>query len=365
MIQYDYLIVGAGFYGSTFARLVTDVGKKCLIIDKRNHIGGNAYDENIDGINVHKYGPHIFHTNDDDIWDFVNRFSRFNNFVLTPKALTNGRIYSLPFNMHTFNELWNCINPKQAKEIIDSQRFRGTPTNLEEQALSLVGTDIYELLIRGYTEKQWNKSCKNLPAFIIKRLPLRFTYNNNYFDDRYQGIPIDGYSKLFDNLLKGIHKICNVDYFDDVDNWNSQAKRIVYTGQIDQFFNYEFGDLQYRSLEFKTEMLFDTDNYQGIAQMNFPDFTVPYTRIIEHKHFNNAKTNFTIITKEYSKNYHRGCVPYYPINDDTNTEIYKKYREKANSLKNVIFGGRLGRYQYYNMDQVIGMAMKAVKEELI
>jgi UDP-galactopyranose mutase len=362
--MYDYVIVGAGFFGATFARIATDAGKRCLVIDKRHHIGGNAYSENVQGIEVHKYGPHIFHTNDDKIWEFINCFTKFNNYIHTPKAFVNGKLYSLPFNMNTFYEIWGCVRPSEAIEIINSQRFKGDPCNLEEQALSLVGKDIYELLISQYTLKQWRKDPKELPAFIIKRLPLRFTYDNNYFNDRYQGIPIDGYTKIFENMLSGIDVRLNTDYFKNLDYFNSITKKVVYTGKIDEFFNYEFGELQYRSLEFKHET-HEIDNYQGISCINYPELSVPWTRIIEHKHFTKVKTNHTIITKEIPTVWDREQIPCYPINDVSNQLKYSKYRDKADSLDNVIFGGRLSDYQYYDMHQVIGSAMAASRKELL
>lgn len=360
--MYDYLIVGAGFFGATFARLATDAGKTCLVIDKRNHIAGNAYSENIDGIEVHKYGPHIFHTNDDKIWEFINRFTKFNNYIHTPKALAKGRIYSLPFNMHTFSEIWGCTTPQQAQDIINSQRFKGEPSNLKEQALSLVGKDIYDLLISGYTLKQWRKDPIDLPSFIIKRLPLRFTFDNNYFNDKYQGIPIDGYTKIFENMLNGIELRLNTDYFQDTKYFRSICKKIVYTGKIDEFFYYKFGELEYRSLEFKHET-HEIDNYQGISQINYCDIDVPWTRIIEHKHFTGVKTNHTIITKEIPTVWDKKQIPCYPINDFTNQMRFKKYRDEANSYDNVIFGGRLSDYQYYDMHQCIGSAMAAARKE--
>lgn len=362
-MKYDYLIVGAGFFGATFARQMTDAGKSCFVIDSRNHIGGNAYTQNMDGIDVHVYGPHIFHTNDDRIWEFVNRFTKFNNFILSPKVYARGRMYSLPFNMNTFHEMWGCCSPKHAEAIINSQKFEGEPTNLEEQALSLVGKEIYELLIRDYTLKQWQKHPRDLPAFIIKRLPLRFTYDNNYFNDKYQGIPVDGYTKMFENMLDGIKVQLRTNYFDDKRFLDGIANKVVFTGKIDEYFNYQFGELEYRTLEFEHEIL-KTDNYQGAAQVNYPELDYPYTRIIEHKHFTGAKTNNTVITKEMPAPWDRTKVPYYPINDEKNTQIYKKYKELADSIPNVIFGGRLAEYQYMDMHQVIGSAMKKVKTEL-
>lgn len=360
--MYDYLIIGAGFFGATFARIATDSGKTCLVIDKREHIGGNAYSENIDGIEVHKYGPHIFHTNDDKIWEFINRFTQFNNYIHTPKSFVNGKLYSLPFNMNTFYEMWGCIKPSEALEIIDSQRFKGNPSNLEEQALSLVGKDIYELLISQYTLKQWRKHPRELPAFIIKRLPLRFTFDNNYFNDKYQGIPINGYTQIFQNMLNGIEVRLNTNYFENTKYFKSIAKKIVYTGKIDEFFNYQFGELEYRSLEFKHETHM-TDNYQGISIINYPNLDVPWTRIVEHKHFTGVKTKHTIITKEIPTVWDKKQIPCYPINDMLNQMRFEKYRDKAHSYDNVIFGGRLSEYQYMDMHQIIGSAMAASRKE--
>jgi UDP-galactopyranose mutase len=360
--MYDYLIIGAGFFGATFARIATDSGKTCLVIDKREHIGGNAYSENIDGIEVHKYGPHIFHTNDDRIWSFINRFTRFNNYIHTPKSYVKGKLYSLPFNMNTFYEIWGCTKPSEALEIINSQRFGGEPSNLEEQALSLVGKDIYDLLISQYTLKQWRKHPRELPAFIIKRLPLRFTFDNNYFNDKYQGIPINGYTQIFQNMLNGIEVRLNTDYFENTKYFRSLAKKTVYTGKIDEFFNYQFGELEYRSLEFKHET-HTTENYQGISIINYPSLDIPWTRIVEHKHFTGVKTDHTIITKEIPTVWNKKQIPCYPINDMVNQMRYEKYRNKADSYDNVIFGGRLADYRYYDMHQCIGSAMAAARKE--
>jgi UDP-galactopyranose mutase len=357
--MYDYLIVGAGFFGATFARLATNSGKKCLVIDSRSHIGGNAYSESRDGIDVHLYGPHIFHTNDEKIWNFVNLFSEFNNFILSPKVYLHGKMYSLPFNMNTFYEIWGTISPKEAKEMIDSQRFQGTPTNLEEQALSLVGKDIYELLIRDYTKKQWKKNPKDLPSFIIKRLPLRFTYDNNYFNDRFQGIPMQGYDKLFEKMLDGIPVSLNTDFFKTI---LPPYKKLVYTGKIDEYYQYRFGELEYRTQSFVHTKL-DMENFQGCAIVNHPDLAFPWTRIVEHKHFNKTNVPHTIITMEIPEEWSRDKIPYYPINDDRNTKIYNQYRDLADSETNVLFGGRLAEYQYMDMHQVIGSAMKLAKKE--
>lgn len=364
MKQYDYLIVGAGFFGATFANLMYKQGKRCLVIDSRNHIGGNAYTEKREDIDVHVYGPHIFHTNDKVIWDFVNNYAKFNNFILTPKVKIDDKMYSLPFNMNTFYEIWGLTTPSQVKKMIEQQQFKGEPTNLEEQALKLVGEDVYQLLIKDYTIKQWKKHPRDLPTSIIKRLPIRFTYNNNYFNDNYQGIPLNGYTEMFENMLSGIDVILNKNYFDDKTYYDSLANKVVYTGKIDQYFNYQFGELEYRSLEFEHQTI-DTDNYQGIAVLNYPSLEIPYTRIIEHKHFTpHIKTNKTIITKEIPTIWHRDNIPYYPINDMDNMSVLRKYQELANQETNVIFGGRLAEYRYYDMHQVIGSAMVAVRREL-
>lgn len=363
MKSYDYLIVGCGLFGSTFARLATDQGKSCLVIDKRNHIAGNCYSEKIEGINVHTYGPHIFHTSNKIVWNFVNRFAEFNNFILSPKGFYKGKLYSLPFNMNTFYEMWGVKTPSQAKEIIENQRFEGTPKNLEEQALSLVGKDIYETLIKGYTTKQWGKDPKDLPTFIIKRLPLRFVFDNNYFNDCYQGIPIGGYTQMFEKILDGIEVKLNTDYLSNREYFNSLAKKVVYTGCIDEFFDYKYGELEYRSLEFSHECL-DVDNHQGLAQLNYCDTDVDYTRIIEHKHFEKTNSEKTVITKEYPKQYKKGLTPYYPINDDMNQTLYKKYQEESKTLTNFIFGGRLSEYKYMDMHVVIESAINKFKGEL-
>jgi UDP-galactopyranose mutase len=355
-MKYDYLIVGSGLFGTIFARLAADAGKSCLIIDKRSHIAGNCYTESVKGINVHKYGAHIFHTSNKFVWDFVNRFAEFNNYINSPKAISNdGRMYSLPFNMNTFYELWGTRSPEHAKLIIESQRFIGTPTNLEEQALSLVGTDIYETLIKGYTEKQWGKLASELPAFIIKRLPLRFTFDNNYFNDKYQGIPIGGYTKMFEKMLDGIEVKLNTDYFSDREYFNSIANKVVYTGCIDEFFDYEFGDLEYRSLRFD-EQIKQTDNHQGNAVINYCQKYPKYTRTIEHKHFEKVDTDVTVVTYEYSQDYKKGLIPYYPINNSSNQKKYSNYKEKSKLLTNFIFGGRLSEYKYMDMHVVIESA---------
>lgn len=364
MKSYDYLVVGAGLFGSTFAYEMTKRGKKVLVIDRRNHIGGNIYCENINGINVHKYGAHIFHTSDKEIWNYVNEFCEFNNYINSPIANYNGELYNLPFNMNTFTKLWDDVKtPSDAmKKILEQkQELNGKePKNLEEQAISLVGRDIYEKLVKGYTEKQWNRDCKDLPAFIIKRLPVRFTFNNNYFNDRYQGIPIGGYNVIIKKMLENCDVKLNVDYLKEKDKYNKVADKILYTGMIDEYFDYQLGNLEYRSLKFENEIL-DIDNYQGNAVINYTDRQTPYTRIIEHKHFEFNECHGTIITREYPSNWHIGDEAYYPINDEKNTKLYEEYKSLASKEKQVIFGGRLGNYQYYDMDKVIKSALDLVK----
>ena len=362
-MKYDYLIVGCGAYGSTFAILATDAGKTCLIIDKRDHIAGNCYSEDNNGIHVHSYGPHIFHTNNEKVWQFVNKFAKFNNFILSPKARSGGKVYSLPFNMNTFYEMWGESKPSVVKNIIEEQRFKGTPTNLEEQALSLVGKDIYQKLVKTYTEKQWGKSATELPTFIIKRLPLRFIFDNNYFNDHYQGIPIGGYTKMFEKILDGIEVRLNTDYFSDREYFNSLATKVVYTGCIDEFFDYDIGELEYRSLRFDHQEL-DEENYQGCAVVNYCDNTQEYTRVTEHKHFERVKTDHTVITREYPQKYKRGLIPYYPINNSHNQNLFNEYRKRSRSLTNCIFGGRLAEYKYMDMHVVIESAMNKFKGEL-
>ncbi|WP_142413392.1 UDP-galactopyranose mutase [Hathewaya massiliensis] len=365
MSKYDYLIVGAGLYGAVFAHEATKRGKKCLVIDKRAHVGGNIYCENIEGINVHKYGAHIFHTSNKEIWDYVNKFVEFNNFVNSPIANYRGEIYNLPFNMNTFNKLWGVITPKEAMKKIENQKLvlKGkNPENLEEQAISLVGTDIYEKLIKGYTEKQWGRQCVELPAFIIKRLPVRYTYDNNYFKDKYQGIPIGGYNPLIEKLLKDSDVELNVDYFKEREKLNSLCKKVLFTGMIDEFYDYRFGVLEYRTLRFETEIL-EEQNYQGNAVVNYTDREVPYTRIIEHKHFEFGEGNKTVITREYSIEWEEGNEPYYPIFDKRNINIYEKYKSLADKEEKFIFGGRLAEYKYYDMHNVIAVALNKVKEE--
>lgn len=364
--MYDYLIVGAGLAGSIFANEAKKKGKKVLVIDKRDHIGGNCYTQNIEGISVHKYGAHIFHTSDDEVWNYVNNFVNFNNYVNSPIANYHGEVYNLPFNMNTFNKLWGVITPDEALNKIEEQKRLYNikdPKNLEEQAISLVGKDIYEKLIKGYTEKQWGKSCNALPAFIIKRLPVRFTYNNNYFNDKFQGIPVGGYTKLFDRLLEGIDIKLNVDYFNNRDKFNNIAKKIVYTGMVDQYFDYRFGILEYRSLRFENEVL-EMNNYQGNAVVNYTQKEIPYTRIIEHKHFESCEISKTVITKEYPVDWKKGDEPYYPINNDKNAVIYAQYKQLIENEKDVIFCGRLADYKYYDMHQVIKHVLNISKKEL-
>lgn len=365
MEKYDYLIVGSGLFGSVFAYEATKRGKKCLVIDKRNHLGGNIYCENIDGINVHKYGAHIFHTNDKSLWDYVNQFAEFNNYINSPISFSKGKLFNLPFNMNTFYQLWNLSNPEDVKRKIEEQIKKygsKNPKNLEEQALSLVGKDIYETLIKEYTEKQWGRKASELPAFIIKRLPVRFTFDNNYFNDKYQGIPIGGYNKIIEGLLKDIDIKVDTDFFKDKNYFESIAKKIVFTGKIDAFFDYRFGKLEYRSLRFETETL-NLENFQGNAVVNYNDAAIPYTRIIEHKHFEFGKQPKTVITKEYPQNWTEQKEPYYPINDDKNNETFKKYKKLSENIPNVIFGGRLAEYKYYDMHQIIASALTSVKVE--
>ena len=365
MSKFDYLVVGAGLFGSVFAYEATQRGKKCLVIDKRNHIAGNIYTENIEGINVHKYGAHIFHTSDKAIWEYVNRFADFNNFINSPIASYKDELYNLPFNMNTFSKMWGIKTPAEAKAIIAGQIANlniGEPQNLEEQALKLVGTDVYEKLIKGYTQKQWGRPCTELPAFIIKRLPLRFTYDNNYFNDRYQGIAIGGYTQIIEKMLAGSDVKTDTDYFEFIKENLDIAEKTVFTGQIDEFFGYRYGALGYRSVRFENEIL-DTDNYQGDAVVNYTDREVPYTRIIEHKHFEFGKQEKTVISREYSAEWQPGIEPYYPINDEANNALYEKYKALAVTRPDVIFGGRLGQYKYYDMDKVIAAALTAVDAE--
>lgn len=365
MKKYDYLIVGAGLFGATFAFEAKKRGKKCLVIDRRNHIGGNVYCENIESINVHKYGAHIFHTSDKKVWNYVNQFVEFNRYTNSPVANFKGEIYNLPFNMNTFNKLWGVITPKEAQDKIEEQQGASgisKPNNLEEQAISLVGTDIYEKLIKGYTEKQWGRKATDLPSFIIKRLPVRFTYDNNYFNDKYQGIPEGGYNIIVEKMLEDIDVKLNTDFFADKDNLENIAKKVVFTGMIDEYFNYEFGRLEYRSLRFENE-IFDTENYQGNAVVNYTDLETPFTRIIEHKHFEFGTQPKTVVTKEYPAEWQPGDEPYYPVNDDKNTALYNKYKAMANKKGDVIFGGRLAEYKYYDMHHIINHALETVEKE--
>ena len=363
MKQYDYLLVGAGLYSAVFAHLATGAGKKCLVIEKRDHIGGNVYCEQTEGINVHKYGAHIFHTSNRKVWDFVNGLVEFNRYTNSPIANYRGEIYNMPFNMNTFSKMWGISTPAEARAIIDRQRqvVQGEPQNLEEQAISLVGTDIYQKLVKGYTEKQWGRDCKDLPAFIIKRLPVRYTYDNNYFNDLYQGIPIGGYNVLIEKLLKGCDIRTGVDYLTDKERYDALAEKVIFTGPIDAYFGYRLGKLQYRTVRFETEVL-DTDNYQGVAVVNFTEREIPYTRIIEHKHFEFGTQPKTVISREYPCEWTEGMEPYYPVNDEKNQTLYRQYATLAEG-ENVIFGGRLGEYKYYDMDKVIEAAMSAYEKD--
>ena len=365
MKTYDYLIVGAGLFGAVFAREMTDAGKRCLVIDKRNHIAGNIYTEEVEGIAVHRYGAHIFHTDDRRIWDYVNRFATFNRYTNSPVAVYRDELYNLPFNMNTFHALWGVRTPSEAKERIERERapyLSDSPANLEEQALALVGRDIYEKLVRGYTEKQWGRSATELPAFIIRRLPLRFTYDNNYFSDPLQGIPTEGYTEMVRRMLDGVEVRLETDFFADRQGLSSLAEKTVFTGMIDAYYNYVYGTLAYRSLRFETETL-DTDNYQGNAVVNYTEREIPYTRIIEHKHFTFGTQPRTVITREYPADWKPGDEPYYPVNDDANNALYAKYAALAEREKNVIFGGRLGQYRYYDMHKVVAAALEAAERE--
>ena len=373
MKQYDYLIVGSGLFGATFAYLAKQKGKKCLVIEKRPHLGGNVYCEETDGINVHKYGAHIFHTSSKEIWDFVNSFVPFNRYTNSPVANFKGKLYNLPFNMNTFYQMWGVTTPAEAEARIEEQRkdalsaLNGrAPANLEEQALCLVGRDIYETLIKGYTEKQWGRACSALPAFIIKRLPLRLTFDNNYFDDAYQGIPIGGYNRLISALLDGTECRTGEDFFDGRERWESLAERIVFTGKIDEFYECEFGKLEWRTVRFETERI-DVQNYQGNAVINYTEAQVPYTRIIEHKHFESGspawKNGVTVISREYPAEWTDGMESFYPVNDERNSALCQKYKSLADNERNVIFGGRLAQYRYYDMDDVIAEALKAWEKE--
>lgn len=371
-MQYDYLIVGAGLYGAVFAHEAVKAGKTVLVVDKRPHIAGNVYTEDVEGIHVHKYGAHIFHTNKKHVWNYVNRFAVFNRFTNSPVANYHGELYSLPFNMYTFNKMWGVVTPEEAAAKIEEQRTAAgitNPKNLEEQAISLVGTDIYEKLIKGYTEKQWGRPCTELPAFIIKRLPVRLTFDNNYFNALYQGIPVGGYTNMVANMLKGIEVKLNCDYLENKENLNKLADKVVYTGPIDAYFNYNLGPLEYRSVRFETEVL-DKPNFQGNAAVNYTDRETLWTRIIEHKWFefgkdaNGNDLPKTVISREYSSEWKVGDEPYYPVNDEKNSELYKKYKTLAEKESKVIFGGRLGEYKYYDMDAVIDSALNRVDVEL-
>ena len=364
-MKYNYLIVGAGLFGSVFAHEAKKKGKTCLVIDRRDHIAGNIYCEEIEGINVHKYGD-IFHTSNKKVWEYINQFAEFNNYINSPVAVYKDELYNLPFNMNTFSRMWGIRTPREAKEIIQKQIKElniTEPKNLEEQALSLAGRDVYEKLIKGYTEKQWGRPCTELPSFIIKRLPFRFIYDNNYFNDRYQGIPIGGYTKIVEKMLDGVDVKTGTDYFEFIKKNPDIAEKTVFTGMIDEYFGYRLGALEYRSVRFETEV-FDTDNYQGNAVVNYTDREVPYTRIIEHKHFEFGKQEKTVISREYSSEWHQGMEPYYPVNDDKNNALFEEYRKLAEKEENVIFGGRLGNYKYYDMDKVIEAALETCEKEL-
>ncbi len=364
-MKYDYLIVGSGLFGSIFAYEMKKIGKNCLVIEKRDHIGGNIYTSKEENINVHKYGAHIFHTSDKEVWEYINQFTEFNNFINSPVAVYEDKMYNLPFNMNTFYQMWGTKTPTEALEKIEEQKAEANitePKNLEEQAISLVGLDIYTKLIKGYTEKQWGKDCTELPSFIIKRLPVRLTFDNNYFNDRYQGIPLDGYTTVIEQMLDGIEVKLNTDFFEDREKWENIADKIVFTGMIDQYYNYQFGRLEYRGLKFETETL-DVENYQGNAVINYTEREIPYTRIIEHKHFESSESPKTIVTKEYPAQWNPGDEAYYPVNNDKNNEIYAKYEELASQEEKVIFGGRLGTYKYYDMWKIIAEALNCVKKE--
>ena len=362
-MEYDYLIIGSGLFGSICAYELSKSGSRCLVLEKRNHIGGNCYTEKKDNINIHVYGPHIFHTSNEEVWNWINQFVKFNNFILNPIANYKGEIYSLPFNMLTFSKLWNISSPKEAKKIIKDQSSHiKNPKNLEEQAIKLVGEDVFFKLIKGYTEKQWKKPCSELPKEIIQRLPVRFTYNNNYFNDKYQGIPIGGYSQIFEKLLENVEVKLNVDYLSDKEHWNSKAKNIIYTGPIDAFFDYCHGELEYKTTKFKHKKI-KTENYQGVAVMNYTEFEVPYTRTIEHRHFENSESNVSWVTWEYPEDYNRNKEPYYPVNDEKNNNIYQMYKDLTNQMPNFYFGGRLAEYKYYDMHKVIESALNFTKDK--
>ncbi|MBE6587397.1 MAG: UDP-galactopyranose mutase [Ruminococcaceae bacterium] len=364
--MYDYLIVGAGLYGATFAREMTDAGKKCLVIDRRDHIGGNIYTKEVEGINVHVYGAHIFHTDNREVWDYVNRFADFNRYTNSPVAFYKDEVYNLPFNMNTFSRLWSIKTPDEAKAKIEEQKREagiGEPKNLEEQAISLVGRDIYEKLVKGYTEKQWGRRATELPSFIIKRLPVRFTYDNNYFNDRYQGIAEGGYTKMVEKMLEGVDVRLSCDYFENRAELDGLAKKIIYTGAIDKYYGFCYGELEYRTVRFETETL-DCDNYQGNAVVNYTEYEIPYTRIIEHKHFEFGKQEKTVISREYPAEWTEGSEPYYPVNNEENNALYAKYKALADKEDKVIFGGRLGTYRYLDMHHIVAEALAAAKKEL-
>ncbi|MCC8104933.1 MAG: UDP-galactopyranose mutase [Clostridiales bacterium] len=362
-MKYDYLIVGAGLFGSVCARELTDIGKKCLVVEKRNHIAGNIYTEKIEGIDVHVYGGHIFHTSNTEIWNYVNRFAEFNNYVNSPIANYKGELYNMPFNMNTFHQMWGVKTPSEAKKIIEIQRkeIKSEPQNLEEQAISLVGRDIYEKLVKGYTEKQWGHQCTELPAFIIKRLPVRYTFDNNYFNDRFQGIPIDGYTRMIEKMLDGIEVILNTDYHREKNKFQKITDKVIYTGAVDEYFDYCYGPLEWRSLKFETKVM-EESNYQGVAAVNYTDRDTLYTRVLEHKHFNFGNQPKTVITYEYPSQWSIGDEPYYPVNNEKNMELYLKYEKLAVKEKKVYFGGRLGAYRYYDMDKDIMAAFELLKE---
>ena len=365
MKKYDYILVGSGLYSGVFAWFAKQKGKKCLVLEKRDHIGENVYCENTEGIHVHKYGAHIFHTSNKEVWQFVNSLAEFNRYTNSPVANYKGEMYNMPFNMNTFSKMWNISTPAEAKKIIEEQKkeITGEPKNLEEQAISLVGREIYEKLVKGYTEKQWGRDCTALPAFIIKRLPVRYTYDNNYFNDLYQGIPIGGYNVIIDRLFEGCDIETGVDYLEKKEYYDGLGEKIVYTGTIDAYYKYQFGKLEYRSLRFESEVL-DEENHQGVAVVNYTDRETPYTRIIEHKHFEFGTQPKTVITREYPVTWQEGMEPYYPVNDEKNQALYQKYAKLAEKEEHVIFGGRLGEYKYYDMDKVIASAMACAKEEL-
>lgn len=365
MKKYDYVLVGSGLYAGVWAYEAKKRGKTCLVVEKRDHIGGNVYCEEVEGIHVHRYGAHIFHTSDRQVWDYVNQLAEFNRYTNSPVANYKGEMYNMPFNMNTFSKMWGISTPAEAKAIIEEQKkaVTGEPKNLEEQAISLVGTDIYQKLVKGYTEKQWGRDCKDLPAFIIKRLPVRFTYDNNYFNDRFQGIPMGGYTKIVEKMLDGIDVKTNTDYFSFIKENPDIAEKTVFTGMIDEYYDYKLGALEYRSVRFETEVL-NTDNYQGNAVVNYTEREVPYTRIIEHKHFEFGKQEKTVISREYSSEWSVGMEPYYPVNNEQNNTLFEKYRELAEKESNVIFGGRLGNYKYYDMDKVIEAALEMCQKEL-